>query len=743
MNGANDARGDGGKFPAQNGGLEGSVGASVGPGSESAAAQKADLRQMMQDLVTHRFGGSALEEVEQYEKHVDGKAGGLFSFLMSAVGDRSVKTKRKVAMLLELFGHVVDTTYSKTLWELTNVLHSVGSSDREMRGFADKGLAMCSSKLSDHWKLEDQRHALKLSKSLAVPGVRKMLVVDDFHQIERSRGIPRASKKNVRKSKIIRSSVVHDVAEAVVEGGEQTETYAQAHFSAGHEVAGPPVVPPKIPARFSAAYHVANAILKDTTKRGPDIPVSEYPDCLVPRVCSLTAVEEWIVERWERCSSKFYLSTRLKFLEKISSTLQPYGSSDASGLWDNPISMENVTLLRCSANGFKSPEDIDTVYFDCVDALDPLLQSQHVLTTGDFYAYSNVIYLVLLEPAIFGRLLPIPGAFHIGLNAQEGIFETFFPVVGRVWDAVFPRKNLDPNPEPSQRKFALELACEGWKKCRTSCLRLVANVDKVPLDALLMVQLFEEYLPLSLDAYAIFLSDDFFHYEEALLRLLRMFVQLGKNHYVLCISIFVAHLMHWKTHSPRLFDELRQKLRYCSEEEVEIFHSMIRSHVHGKKDSKGVAREVNAWGFNMSMLRSWRPAQSNKKRSRQKAAQLTEERISVASRAVKGMFRAAITADIACVPDEKAGSWLSPVLGQFSDHALPYCLQRAAVRLRGCGGIRNEDREECDGFVDSGSRRLCGHRKGRNGSCAVCLSSTIAVVREMMAQSTIRGMKVV
>ena len=685
---AMDLGGEGGNFPAQKQGAERTAGASVGPERRTQSLTKTEFQQMARDLVDHRFAGHALEDVIEYERHVDGNAGGLFSLLLSALPNDTVATKRKLAMILELFGHLVDPTYSKTVWELTEVLHSVGASDRQMRGFCEKGLAMCSSKLHQHWKLENQRHDSRLSKIIGAPGQQLMLVTDDFHQIERGRGVP---KKN---------------------------------------------------GRFNAAFHVANAILKDMTNRGPYVPVSEYPECVTPAVCSVDAVVAWAAEVWERLRGKFYFGTRLKFLEKIASTLQPYGGSDADDSWDNPISMGNVTLFKCYDNPFKKPEDIDAVYVEISQALMASLALYHMPATGDWYAFSNLYYLRLSNPAQFGHFIPIPGAFHVGLNAQQAVFSTFSPIITQVWKAVFPRKKLDPDPDPRERKFALEIACEAWKKCRTCCLTLVANLDKVPVDVIFMLNFFEEFLPLCLDAYALFLSSDFGRYEEVLLRLLRMFIQLGKNHYVLCTCIFVANLMHWKTHLPNLYCEMRAKLRFCSEEEVEIFHSLIRPHVRSKKSSKEVALEVNAYGGNMKMLQTWRPHKPKRKGCIRKAAQLTTERILTASRTVNAMFKKGISVDSPCTEAEKPGHLLSRVLGEFDESGLPYCLQRASVRLRGCGAIRNEDREECDGWVDIGSRRLCGHGKAGKGSCQACLASTAAVVREMMTQSTIRGLKI-
>jgi len=90
-----------------------------------------DLSGMLHSMVDHRFTGNALSEVEAYEKHVDSVAGGLFGMFLSALPDSSTETKVKVAMLLELFGHLVDATYSQTVSELTMFLHSCGVSDRD------------------------------------------------------------------------------------------------------------------------------------------------------------------------------------------------------------------------------------------------------------------------------------------------------------------------------------------------------------------------------------------------------------------------------------------------------------------------------------------------------------------------------------------------------------------------------------------------------------------------------------
>ena len=127
-----------------------------GLGAAESVGSRMDLRGMMQSLVNNRFPGNALAQLDDYEQHVNSVCGGLFSYFMSVVPYQTPEMKKKVAMLLEQFGHLVDPSYSKTMWEVTDVLHGCGVSDRAIRGFSERGLAMCSSHLREHQKSEIQ-----------------------------------------------------------------------------------------------------------------------------------------------------------------------------------------------------------------------------------------------------------------------------------------------------------------------------------------------------------------------------------------------------------------------------------------------------------------------------------------------------------------------------------------------------------------------------------------------------------
>jgi hypothetical protein len=169
----------------------------MGCGKEPQKVAATDLSAMMQALTNHRFDGHPISDVDGYQKHVDSVAHGLFSLFLSAVPNQTAGTKEKVAMILELFGHIVDPAYSQMAWELTTVLHSSGVSDRQLRGLSSKGLVMCTSKLHEHENLMQERHERRLKQLCSDSEKRLMLVTDDFHQIESAHGLPRKKKWKV------------------------------------------------------------------------------------------------------------------------------------------------------------------------------------------------------------------------------------------------------------------------------------------------------------------------------------------------------------------------------------------------------------------------------------------------------------------------------------------------------------------------------------------------------------------
>jgi len=80
--------------------------------------------------------------------------------------------------------------------------------------------------------------------------------------------------------------------------------------------------------------------------------------------------------------------------------------------------------------------------------------------------------------AYLRHLLPIPGVFHIALNAQEGIFEWYEPVLSRLSKAVFRKPILSVPLHPLHRKYFLDVIITGWRLVRRDVVRLSGSAEK-------------------------------------------------------------------------------------------------------------------------------------------------------------------------------------------------------------------------------------------------------------------------
>jgi hypothetical protein len=640
------------------------------------------LQKRLRAFVGNPFPGDVLDNVSGFRRHVNETADGLFDIFLSLVHEGTDHAEEKVAVLLEQLGQLCKREHSATEWELEDFLYLSGVSDRNRRMLKEQfNIGMHPSKMGDHMEKSIAKHWALLKDWLSDMTRVFMLVVDDFHVIWPSH----TAKKN---------------------------------------------------GRFSAAVHLANAILKNISRCGLDLSVTKYPDSLLPEAFSADAVESWITELWGASTSESYFSTRLKIFEKISSTLQPYACSEADETWENPISMKDVTLFRCFDNPFKKDEDMEKVFGECAREFAPYLEHQHMLATGDWHVFWNLLVLVRKNPALYGHLVPIPGPFHVALNAQEAIFFYYRGIISVIWDAVHPTKAFPIRPTPTERKYILDALCHAWKNCRTSLMRLFNTMDSVSSEAAILVQLFDEFIPLSLDLYAVFLSGDLVAYESLLVRSLRMFAQLGKNHYVLCISIFASEMAHWKKNFPAFYDQLVKNFQHLSEEEIEILHSTLRVHLHVQQNAKETARAVNFCGARAKMMRRWREEKAKKGHAKCSRSEPFPKGITRAIAALKRLFKSAIVCTTPCEPAEKH-EWKSAVFSTFDDHLLPYAMQQANVRLRGCRGMSSNDRLEFTSFIDVKYRRLCGHERNGEDTCGECRNTILQIVREMMHVSQV------
>lgn len=635
----------------------------------------------LQCLVQNPYIGSPIADVSRYRIHVNSVAGGLFDLFLNLVDPAHKDREVRIACLVGQLGHLADRRYSSLQWELSDFLYLGGISDRNRRSLCRAGIGMHPSKQMEHIEQRIQEHQHMVESVLQNPGMEVMFVADDFHAIWAAK----TPKKN---------------------------------------------------GRFSSAAHVANVILKDITQCGFCLDAARYPSSLVPRAFSVDVALEYIAKHWTACKSALYETTRLPQLRIIASTLQPYGSVQGQATWKNPISMDQVLLHKCHNNPFRSARDIATVVTQSVADFGGYLTRRHMFATGDWHTYHAVLSLVVRNPSKFGHIIPLPGPFHIGLNAQEGVFLWYRPVVTALWRSVFPQKALSITPTPIQRKYLLDLICKGWKICRESCIAALAACRNVPIEAVILLQFLEEHVPLSLDIYAVYLSGEYEAYEHILLHALHMFAQLGKVHYVLCILLFVIQADHWRVHFPNLFDTFRKNYHKLSEEEVEIFHSTLRPHLHGEKSPEQLTRMVNFCGASKDLLRSWRGENCiGTKIVEKEEAEMegAEERMSAA---ISDLFNKAMTVSTACSMAPKH-QWQSSIWGAFDDHLLPLPLQRNPVARTNSLDTLHMHTIPCTGILDTTLCRLCGHVKNEAPDCRECRNMLMQIAHNTLSCMTL------
>ena len=199
--------------------------------------------------------------------------------------------------------------------------------------------------------------------------------------------------------------------------------------------------------------------------------------------------------------------------------------------------------MKSLSNGFHTKEEVREVLDDLATDFCGYLKHQCMIITGDYHAYVAEMEAYREDPVKFGCIVPVPGAFHVGLNAQEGVFHWFSVVLEPLWKEVSGKTFTIPMP-PLQRKYVLDLSRKGWAICREKCTAAIWDKRQSAVEAFLLTKLFDDLIPVALDLYAVYLVGTIAEYERVLLRGLELFMQLGKLHYVLLAVLFVATIQH-------------------------------------------------------------------------------------------------------------------------------------------------------------------------------------------------------
>jgi hypothetical protein len=256
----------------------------------------------------------------------------------------------------------------------------------------------------------------------------------------------------------------------------------------------------------------------------------------------------------------------------------------------------------------------------------------------------------------------------------------------------------------------------------------------VPLEVTVLLNFFDEMLPLSTDIYAACLNSDFDGYYAMLTRSLVMFVQLGKAHYSKICLAFMCLMGHWELRFPDIFNAVKDNLRETSEEVIELFHSTIAHHTSRMITAERLAEVISfhaAMRGTASSLATATGVHAHKGGVCRDHYPLAPAKM---SEGIKGLFNACMSCSVPCSPDANGKEWHSATLGKFPDAAVPIALQQNPDALECPRAHLRKYKVEMGVRFKLGDVFHCGHPKAGSDSCATCLSMVMYVAGEVLKQ---------
>jgi hypothetical protein len=248
------------------------------------------------------------------------------------------------------------------------------------------------------------------------------------------------------------------------------------------------------------------------------------------------------------------------------------------------------------------------------------------------------------------------------------------------------------------------------------------------VEAILLLQLFDEMLPVCIDVYACFLCSTLDEYLALLYRVFRVFLQLGKDHYVKLSIYLMCVLEHWREHHPHLFEAYKENHRHTSEEEIELFHSTIRSYAEDQKTAARLSLLVNFHGASRGTTSAWMSAAGIRQASGGQCVDNYPEAVDGMQVAIEGLFDEVLHAASRCKPVPEEGNWFSPVLGTLADNLFPLSMQQNPEVYGFSGVCIRQHKASQAQVINVRTHFVCGHPRNGALECAECgkLVSTAA-----------------
>ena len=173
-------------------------------------------------------------------------------------------------------------------------------------------------------------------------------------------------------------------------------------------------------------------------------------------------------------------------------------------------------------------------------------------------------------------LVPMLGALHISLNAQENVMKMFHPMMKFIYEHVFPRSKLAEKPKPWRVTLLLELIYGGWTLIRSTAINVFSNCRDPELGA--FMNLLDNYIPLVLSIYSIIFKCNLFEdYFLSVIRVWIMFYCFRRRHYDKAPLIWLSNILYWKKHRPDIFKVIKENITIFDEYAVENAHSIFRA----------------------------------------------------------------------------------------------------------------------------------------------------------------------
>jgi len=169
---------------------------------------------------------------------------------------------------------------------------------------------------------------------------------------------------------------------------------------------------------------------------------------------------------------------------------------------------QTSTAQNCCDEPFKSTNGIARVLGKVQCEIAAFLKDHLALGTGDYYFFINIMDLRKRHPAKFGNIVPIPGPFHLALNAQQAVIGLLRDVVHPLWVRAFGPPGIEENLSPMERKYVLDVLCRVWDKWGPECRKMMSDCRRVPVELVALQKILDEWVPLCTDIYTVFMTKD-------------------------------------------------------------------------------------------------------------------------------------------------------------------------------------------------------------------------------------------